>query len=274
MSFAPVIPASGLAGWRFLQATMDRQRAAFAQTAVAAREADYFRKNIAAVETPGDLVGDRTLLKVALGAYGLDDEISKKFFLQKVLSEGADLPNALANKLVDPRYREITRAFGFGTLVPPDFSDPGFADAILARHDELQFERAVGEADNSMRLAMTFKREIAALADPDLPASTGWFRVMGSPPLRNFFETAMGLPAATGALDIDQQLRIFQERAEAVFGFDRLSGFSGEAVITKAIRLFFARDAASQGPGAATPGYGALSILHAIRPLVTFSARA
>jgi hypothetical protein len=273
MSFSPVIPTTGLAGWRFLQATLDRQRAAFADGTMVQRETEHFRQNIGAVSTPDELVADRTLLKVALGAYGLDDEIAKKFFLKKVLSEGTDLPNALANKLVDPRYREITGDFGFGRLTPPDLSAPDFADHVISRYHQLQFERAVGEADNSMRLAMTFEREIEALSDPDLASSTGWFRVMGSPPLRKFFETAMGLPAETGVLDIDRQLRIFTSRAKAVFGFDTLSGFGERGEIDKALRLFFARDEASQSAGAAVPGYAALSILQPIRPLVSLSVR-
>ncbi len=55
----------------------------------------YFEANIGKVETAADLVGDRRLLKVALGAFGMDGEIDKRAFLRKVLEEerGEPMPS-------------------------------------------------------------------------------------------------------------------------------------------------------------------------------------
>ena len=45
------------------------------------------------MKSAADLVADRRLLKVALGAFGLEGEIDKKAFIRKVLEEGTDRPS-------------------------------------------------------------------------------------------------------------------------------------------------------------------------------------
>ncbi|MEM6565334.1 MAG: flagellar protein, partial [Pseudomonadota bacterium] len=66
--FTPVIPSTGLVGWRFLQRTYDTQFEAFSQSSQLTRATDYFAQNINGVSTAEDLVSDRRLLEVALGA--------------------------------------------------------------------------------------------------------------------------------------------------------------------------------------------------------------
>ena len=66
--FQPVLISSGLSGWQFLQSTYDRQIATFNQSTQIKRDTDYFAENISSVTTAEDLVSDRRLLTVALGA--------------------------------------------------------------------------------------------------------------------------------------------------------------------------------------------------------------
>src|SRR5690606_39015084 len=94
MSFQPTIPMGGLAGWRFLERTAAAQRAAFERGPELARDIAYFQERIAAVGSAEELVADRRLLKVALGAFGLEDEIDKKAFVRKVLEGGTDDPRS------------------------------------------------------------------------------------------------------------------------------------------------------------------------------------
>ncbi|MEO0912023.1 MAG: flagellar protein, partial [Pseudomonadota bacterium] len=72
MNFAPAIPLTGIAGYQFLQRTEETQRATFDRSPLLAREVEYFKENIANVLTAEELVADRQLFKVALGAFGLD----------------------------------------------------------------------------------------------------------------------------------------------------------------------------------------------------------
>ncbi len=269
MTFAPVIPIGGMAGWRFLQRTAASQQAAFQRSPLSQRETKYFLENIHKVASASQLVADRTMFKVALGAFGLDDEASKKFFLQKVLSEGTDDAGAFANRLVDTRYRDFARAFGFGNFGGANTIRSGFGAQIVDEYNRRQFERAVGATNNDMRLAMTFKREIAALATSSSADGTAWFQVMGNPPLRRFFEQAFNLPAGIGALDIDRQREIFRAKNRDLFGTSSLSAMTSPANLDEITRRFFAFSAESTVPQATTPGYAALTFL---RGNASFSA--
>ena len=111
MTYSPVIPVSGYAGWSFLGRTMAKQTAAFEKSPEIKRDEDYFRANIGKVNTAEELVKDRRLLKVALGAFGLDADMNNKAFIEKMLKEGTLNGSALANKLADKQYLKLTVAF-------------------------------------------------------------------------------------------------------------------------------------------------------------------
>ena len=152
--FQPVVPTGGLAGWRFLQKTYDLQREAFNQSAQLNRETDYFRDNIGKVTSARELVDDRQLLSVALGAFRLQDDINNKFFIQKMLEEGTTADDALANRFTDKRYKDLSEAFGFG---PNEFSPTAFssfAERIVNLYETASFEVATGNVDETLRIAL------------------------------------------------------------------------------------------------------------------------
>ena len=78
-----------------------------------------------------------------------------------MLEEGTLDPKALANRLTDKSFLKLTQAFGFGDPGGARTGEAGFAARIVAAYKTRAFEAAVGEADNNMRLAMNFRREIA-----------------------------------------------------------------------------------------------------------------
>ena len=71
MSFQPIILGPGLVGWQFLQRSYESQFEAFNKTPQLKRDASYFLDEIGNVNTAQELVSDRKLLTVALGAFGL-----------------------------------------------------------------------------------------------------------------------------------------------------------------------------------------------------------
>lgn len=258
MTYQPVLPLSGIPGWRLLQRTEAAQKAAFDRSPEIERDVAYFEAKIGEVETAADLVADRRLLKVALGAFGMEGEIDKRAFLRKVLEEGTDASDAFANRLGDPSFRKLAEAFGFGNAGGARTGELGFAAKITAAYKARSFAVAVGEADNDLRLAMNFRREIA-----DLAAGEGksWYTVLASEPLRQVFDKALGLPEEFAQIDIDRQRDILAEKSAALFGDDTLAAFQDPAVVEKVIDRFLARAQAEAGPTAATPGAGALTLL-------------
>jgi hypothetical protein len=258
VSFQPVLPASGYAGWRFLSRTAEGQRAAFNKAPAQARLTQHFRDNIGKAKTAADLVGDRRLLQVALGAFGLSDDLNAKAFIQRVLEGGTLDPRALANRLSDKRYAALALEFGYGDLGSRT-ATPGFADTIVARFEAQSFQVAVGEKDANLRLALSMSSGLKDVVEGNRGENAQWFALMGNPPLRTVVETALGLPSSFGRLDIDQQLGAFKDRASAVLGTNKVADFQDSARQEKLIRLFLVRSEAQSA--SLSPAQLALSLL-------------
>jgi hypothetical protein len=262
MSFQPVVPFGGLSGWSFLERTRARQEAAFQQSPTVVRQSSQFEARIASIKSPQDLVSDRALLQVALGAFGLDADIGNRFFIRKVLEEGTTARTALANRLSDKRYLAMAEAFGFGDKTGGNVARPDFGAQIVAQFKERQFEVAVGQADPNLRLALGIGREMKGIADRPMSNDARWFAMMASPPLRTVFERALRLPPETGRIDIDRQLAIFKERAARQLGtsdFASLATPDGEA----RLRQGFLTSAQTSGLPTSARGSSALALLTA-----------
>jgi len=261
MTFRPITPLSGINGWLYLKRTKSRQIAIFRRSPEIARNIAHFRQKIGAVKSADDLVGDRQLLKVALGAFGLDADIDHKFFVRKVLSEGTRNRTAFANRLTDKRYAEMAYAFGFGPGSTPRTGAPSFADRIINAYVEHAFEVAVGENDNTLRLAMNFSRQMPPLAQSPGTTNTGWYRVLGSRPLREVFQTALHLPAAFAGLPLDQQISTIKTRMMSLFGSNSISVFRDPHNLEKLLNQFLAAQSSVAASGATTPASAALTLL-------------
>ncbi len=257
----PSTPIGGIAGWRFLQRTQDSQMAAFAATPALDRELNNFKENISKVTSAEELVNDYSLFKVALGAFGLEDKVADKFFFKKLLEEGTENDGAFALRLTDTRYREFAEAFSFGNAGGSKVAESDFAQKITEAYQVRQFEKAVGEDNGSMRLALNLEREIGKYANSAFPETVAWFQLMANPPLREVFETALGLPQSIGSLDVDRQRELFQNATDRAFGSASMDVFKDPENVDKLLRRFFAQEQINTGPGPLTRGMGALTLM-------------
>lgn len=270
MTFSPVLPMGGYAGWTFLNRTMARQTEALVKSPEVKRDEDYFRANIGKINTAADLVKDRRLLKVALGAFGLDADLNNKAFIEKVLKDGTLKPEALSNKLADKQYQKLAAAFGFGDFATPRNKLSDFPEKIIAAYRARQFEVAVGQQDGDLRLALNARRELATLATKSGSETTKWLGVLGNAALKQVFGKALGLPANIGAVDLDQQLQAFQDKAEAIFGARELGQFTDTAKVEVLIRRFLVR---SQADTLLTQGGNSAAALSILQQTADFARR-
>ena len=263
MPIAPALPLTGLAGFRFLEKTMDQQVALFNKSPDIQREIDHFLENAGNFTSVDQLVADRRSLSVVLGAFGLDDDIDKRAFIRKVIEEGTFNNRSFANRLVDPAYREMSSALGFGDVGGLLVFESTRLN-IVDRFRERQFELAVGEVDLDMRLALNFKREISDIAGKNVNSRTGWLLALGSPPLRQVVETALNLPTEFGLIDVDQQVDEVADRASRLFGFDDVAALQDPALVDKFVDRFLLQQQVRNGAGnIASSGSVALSLLSA-----------
>lgn len=265
MSFSPILPFSGYTGWTFLKRTMPAQKQAFEAAPSLARDEDYFRANIGKVKTAEDLVSDRRLLKVALVAYGLDADIDNRYFIKKVLQDGTLDKSALSNKLADKQYQAFSAAFGFGDYAVPRTQLSDFANKTLESYRARQFEAAVGAQSDDMRLALNVERELGALAARNTSEDTKWLTIMGSPPMRQVFQKALGLPSSFASLDLDQQLNTFKEKAEKTFGSTDIAQFTDPKKVESLVRRFLVRSEAMASFSSTASGAVALTLLQGLR---------
>lgn len=262
--FQPAIPLGGYAGWRFLQRTRATQQEVFSCSPEVRRDVDHFKKKIGHTLTADQLVEDRQLLKVALSAYGLEDDLNNRFFIKRILSDGTTKRDALANRLADKRYTEFSKAFGFDSP-PPNTILSGFAEKVLTRYQNKAFQSAVGKVNGEMRLAMNLKSGLEEIAAKNGKQRTEWLTIMGTPPLRQVFDTALGMPKGFGALSLDQQYNQYKRRAKQVFGTDKVSDFSKPEKREELVRMFLVRSEVKQFTARTSSAQTALTLLSSIR---------
>jgi len=262
MSFQPAIVGSGIVGWRMLQRTYDTQFAVFNKGPALEREVSRFLEEVPKIETVDDFVRNRDVLRVALGAFGLQDDLNNTYFIKKVLEDGTIDPRSLANRLGDRRYKEFSEFFGFG---PAELKTTGLnykMQEIADRYREMSFESAIGQQDNSLRIAMYAQRELQELADLDESERTKWFTIMADPPLREMIQTALNLPSSFSQLDIDAQLPQFQKRMRRLTGSDDVSQFTeGSKALKRVTDIYLARSQVLNGTAGFSSGSVALTLL-------------
>lgn len=222
MSFQPILQQSGLAGWAFLKRTKERQQTSFNATPALQRDVDHFRKSLPGLVSVKSLVDDRRVLKVALGAFGLQDDINNRAFIHKLIEDGTSERKALANRLTDKRYFAFAKAFEYLANTSTPSAEAGFADRIATAYRSREFEIAVGAQDQSMRLALTLQRDLPLVAAEFATDSARWFAVLGNPPLRETLQTSLGFPQQFAQLDVDLQVRRMKAAAKRKFGTDEL----------------------------------------------------
>lgn len=266
MSFVPVIPATGFSGWRFLERTLDRQEESFARSPAGQRDEAYFRSRIAGISSADELVADRKLLRLALGAFGLSDDLPNRAFISKVLDSDTGDRGSFAHRLADKRYLELAKAFDFRNPMGPRTQDPSIVSGILQRSREMRFEEAVGQQNEDMRLALSMQRDLRRIAQQPGTEDTKWFTVLGTPSLRVVFETAYALPREFAGIDIDRQVSILRTRTDRLTGDPGISQFADPKALDTLIRRFFVGLDLAQVT-TAVPGSTALTLLQNMPPV-------
>lgn len=261
MPIAPAIPVGGLVGLRFLERTLTQQTETFNKSPDIEREVAYFLEQADTITTAEDLVTDRRALGVVLGAFGLDDDINKQAFIRKVLEEGTTDTGSFANRLTQPEYKEMSAFLGFGDLGGLLIFE-GTQTELVDRYRERQFERAVGEQDVDLRLALNFKREAVNIANDSDSERLVVLNMLGSQPVRAVLEGALFLPETFALLDVDQQVEVVQERLQSFLGGSDPATLRDPANIAQLNERFLLRQQTLNGSANVTsPAATALSVL-------------
>lgn len=217
---------------------------AYAQRSDVKAVVEEFRTEIADVTSSAGLVAKPRAYNFVLRAYGLEAYKKNVDLVLRTLNEPATSRTSPAAQ--DKRFKDMAEGLSFiGRSSLPATSDKSFVDDVVKRYVRVQFERAIGEVDITMRHALYAQRV--------LPKVTSPYQITGDMALRQFVFPAVGLPVATSQ-DIDRLADTVKRKVE----MDKLGD---AAYLDKLTRRFFAQSAGATpaGPSAASAALALLS---------------
>lgn len=232
----------GLGGWLVLDRTLARQQQAFARSPTIARDLEHMRARLPEVGTADDLLADFRLLKTVLGAFGLEEEAFKTAFLKRVLESDLSDERSFANRMVDPRFRELAATLGLGGGGTGPLDAPATLRKLKDAFVKSRFEAAVGAKDDTLRQALYAKRRLVELASGANAERSGWLSVMGDRALRGVIEGGLGLPSSIAKLGLERQQALFESAAASQFGGRSIKALAEPAALDKLIRRYLARN--------------------------------
>jgi hypothetical protein len=209
-SVAGAASSSAVQGYRLVEKTLDRQMESFEKSPAVKREIEYVRGKLKTTDNAGELVGDYRVMRFVMSAFGLDSQVNAKALIKRVLDEGWRDSKAMANKLVDPRYRELAKAFDFKESGSVKVKSEALANSLVDRFVTNEFEKSAGESNPALRHALYFKRKASSI--------TSWYQVLGDRPLFEVVRTVLGVQTLGPATDIDKQVKFLETR----IGLDNL----------------------------------------------------
>lgn len=225
------------------------------------RMIDVVRDRVGPAQTAQDVFEDTRLYIAALNLFDLPVTTRDIGFAQRALEGDANDPLSPINLTSNPGYQQLKNALNLDpnadTFTYPD----GFTDAVINEYVSRQFEIAVGEQDNDMRLLLSLERDLNVIAQSGTSNDARWFQIMGSTSLRRVFEGALELPLEFGQIDIEQQLGVFQERAERIFGTAEVNELTSTENLQELERRYLGSAVINSGFGVPSPAASVLSIL-------------
>lgn len=190
--------------WAILQRQGDSLATRFASQKGNEADAARFRARAAEITSVDDLMKDRRSLTLVLEAFQLEGEVDKRAVIRKLLTEDPADTTSFANRMVDPRYRQINAAFGGRTDAP--LGNATLVGKIVQAAMTNRFEKAAGDGNSGLREALYFQRSIAQVGS--IPA------LMSDTALTTVVKGALGLPSAFGLLDYERQRDILAKRID------------------------------------------------------------
>jgi len=233
MGLLPGIGAS--LGYQVVRTRGDALQTAFAGQKTVEREIAHFRDVAARAKSADDILKDYRALKFLLTSFQMESEIDKRAILRKLLTEDPQDSKSLANRFVDPRYRQLAQAVA--AWDPPALADAKTVDRIVQGYIANAFEKSAGEDNPGLREALYFRRQIGSIRSVT--------ELMSDKALTYVVRVGLGLPESFGLLDFEQQRRILEQRLD-------LHQFATAAGIEAFTRRFLAMNDMNSGGSAAS----------------------
>lgn len=189
---------SSLAQWQLLGRTAERQKSIMMNDATNKADTAYARSKLPNVGTVDELMSDRRLYTYVMRAFGLEEQINSQALVRKVLESDLSDSSSYANRISDPRFRELAAAFNFGASSSSKTS-PSFINQVGDLYVREVYEEELGKKNESLPLMLNFTRSLSS--------KTSWSEVMADPEMAKVVRLIYDLPVPGGQAEAAQQAK-------------------------------------------------------------------
>ena len=197
---------STTASYRLLASDITKSLDRTASAPQVKRDSAYFLANITKVKSIDDFLGNTRLFTYAMKAFGLGDMTYAKAFMRKALEGGVDAKDSFANSLSDKRYQDFVTTLNFARYGETTTVFSRTQQGTVDNYVRQTLEENAGTQNEGVRLALYFQRKASGI--------TGAFDILADPALLKVVQTALSIPAATGAMDIDKQAALITAKLD------------------------------------------------------------
>ncbi|MGL3606114.1 DUF1217 domain-containing protein [Rhizobium sp. G187] len=182
-----------------------------AQTA-ATEKAEAYQEKIQTITTVDELLADRDVVDVVLGAFGFDPEEVTDDFLKQIFNSDLSDPKSFVFTQTESRWAEMVASFNFdaeGNLTRDT------AGTVQQRGETMEtvnaylrqtLEETEGESNEAVRLALYFQR-----AAPDV---TDAYSLIADDALMEVFRITFGYSDEFSNMDVDMQAKVIEDNLD------------------------------------------------------------
>lgn len=178
----------------------------FAKTKPVQKEIDYFREKVKELKNPEDLFKNRRLMQFVLSAYSMDDELQYMGRMKKILLSKLTDTDSLAQKMADPRFREINQDLLMGDFGVNVLKSSSMVEKLVDRYITNEYEKDLGNQNPALREASYFLRKIGTVKSS--------LDILGDKILRSVTTYTLGLPDEIAFQSIQRQQQLIDKRID------------------------------------------------------------
>ena len=198
------------------------------------REIEYYQKNIRNIKSVDDFMKNDRIYRFAMKAYGLEDMTYAKAMIRKVIEGGVEDSKSMANKLNDPRFKALAKAFDFKALGEATTNSEAAQKGTVDAYVRQKLESNAGAQNEGVRLALYFQRKAASVTSP--------YGILADKALLKVYQTIFDVSPLSSAQSIETQ-------AATVKKFLNIADLQDPKKVEKMIQKFTAKYDVAHGGG-------------------------
>jgi len=178
----------------------------FKNSEVVKKDIAYFQKKVGQINTVDEFINDPKLLAFAATAFNLESDLKYPARLKKVLKESLGDEKALANRLIDPRYKEMAKFFSFAELGLTKVKVSITQNQLVEKYQTAAFERSQGQVNPAIRDALYFERNAGKIKSG--------FDILGDSVLRAIVTYTLDLPPQIAVQSVEKQKALIEAKLD------------------------------------------------------------